>query len=326
MAADQTEPSAQSVTPSEDAEAPLPATYDQLVSIDQLVHGKHNPRRVSPSDQLRRSVANEGLQHPLIVHMPDSDEKYHITDGWQRYQAAVSAGWTQLPVQIYPTAEAALKAAERTSMGREWTTYHWAQYCQSLAVEIADEDADNATERNIAERVARRTDHARNPRTIQMYIKALELPEEIHPLLTEGPEGSDQDWYALQNFNQRVRQFGSLHWQVGEMLARRRDGLSDQRTIGIAAMAVKYDTQTLARKFVSEATEADPNIPLETIYEKVLFGDEEQHYLKAPSVTLRVSPETKHDVMDYCSEQQVALSNLVEEALKEVVRKVSENK
>jgi len=123
-------------TPTEIDSAQLPAAYDELIPIEQLVHGKHNPRRVRPTDVLRESVAQEGLDRPLIVWWDADREVYQITDGWQRYQAATEAGWEQLPVKICESPLDALQATETASIVRQWSKYEWAQYYKSLDEEL----------------------------------------------------------------------------------------------------------------------------------------------------------------------------------------------
>jgi len=59
----------------------LPDSYDRLVAVDKLIHGEYNPRRVHPSSSLRRSIADDGIDRPLIVRPDDERDLYHITDG-----------------------------------------------------------------------------------------------------------------------------------------------------------------------------------------------------------------------------------------------------
>src|SRR6056297_1613749 len=123
----------------------LPDTYDELLPVGQLIHGEHNPRRVRPSETLKQSIAGFGINKPLIVRPdPNENDVYHITDGWQRYQAAVSCGWEHLPVRIYEDTLDALEATEMESIVREWSTYEWAQYCRSLAEEIGNDTGSKA--------------------------------------------------------------------------------------------------------------------------------------------------------------------------------------
>jgi ParB-like nuclease domain. len=117
-------------------EVKLPSEYDALVSVDSLIHGAHNPRQMTPSKELRASVAEMGLNQPLIVRPDPTDDVYHITDGWQRYQAATECGWEQLLVQIYEAGLGALAATETASILWEWSSYEWRQYCRSVANEL----------------------------------------------------------------------------------------------------------------------------------------------------------------------------------------------
>ena len=82
----------QSLESEEPDPALLPDEEHTLVHISKLEHGEYNPRRVRPKESLKGSVSNSGINRPLIVR-PDSEEDlYHVTDGWQRYQAALNAG------------------------------------------------------------------------------------------------------------------------------------------------------------------------------------------------------------------------------------------
>lgn len=155
----------------------LPAEYDQLIATELLIHGDHNPRKVHPSSTLRRSIQHRGINRALIVRPDPDNDYYHITDGWQRYQAATDCGWEYLPVKVYDSVMAALEATEVESIVREWSTYEWAQYCRSLATEVKA----NSRQQRV-EKVAEVTDKARSPYTIRKYLDVLELPNEIHPL------------------------------------------------------------------------------------------------------------------------------------------------
>lgn len=82
-------------------EESLPGSYDKLVGIERLQHGEYNPRQVRPQEELIESIKRDGLQQPLVVRPATDGDRYHVTDGWQRYQAAIRVGWEQLPVKIY---------------------------------------------------------------------------------------------------------------------------------------------------------------------------------------------------------------------------------
>lgn len=305
-------------SPSDDP-AMLPDGYDCLVPIEQLVHGEHNPRKVQPSPTLRRSVERRGLNQSLIVR-PDPDrDVYHITDGWQRYQAATDCGWEELPVRIYETPLAALEATELDSIVREWTTYQWAQYYQSLAAEVVAE-----SRQQLVETIAARTDGARSTVTIRKYLDALSLPVEIQPLLRGDNAGSEQAWAALQNHNPDVRQYSGLSWEVAARLARQQDSVCKQRVIAIAATAVEFE-MAVAEEFVAEAA-ARPGIPLATIRQEVLYGQQHDRYLEVPRVAVRLDHDEKQAIMEHCHQTRQSLSEIVTERIEALAQDVVENK
>lgn len=281
----------------------LPDSYDALVSIDRLIHGDHNPRRVRPKAVLRQSIATEGINRPLIVRPDEERDRYHITDGWQRYQAATACGWEYLPVRIYETPLEALRATETESIVREWSIYEWAQYCRSLSQELeADSNQD------VAQKVAART--SRSPQTVQRYLDVLSLPEEIHPLLTDGPPGSQQDWAALKHYNEKIRRYNGLSWTVAARIARTQEDHERSRVVELAAKAVEFNTVDDALEFV-EAVADQPEMPLETVRKQVLFGSHHNRYLEVPRVAVQVTEEEKRAIMEYCHRTRKSLSEIV---------------
>jgi ParB/RepB/Spo0J family partition protein len=256
---------------------------------------------------LRESIKQDGIQQPLIVRPATDRDVYHITDGWQRYQAATSLGWEQLPVSVYETPLAALAATETASIVREWSTYEWAQYCHSIASEV-DEPVESR--RQLACRVAERT--ARSPQTVRRYLDAVSLPRVIHPLLHDGPEGSEQAWQALENHNSRVRQYKGLSWRVGARLGRqaRTEDVAPSRLIAIAANVVEYDGDK-ALTFVDRAT-ATPDVPLQSIDKQIQKAGRYDEHLHVPSVTVTMDADQREAIMAYCADQRQPLSALIE--------------
>ncbi|MFC6722067.1 ParB/RepB/Spo0J family partition protein [Halobacteriaceae bacterium SHR40] len=297
----------------------LPNHYDQLIPIERLEHGVHNPRRVSPRPELEASIKQAGIQQPLIVRPADERAVYFITDGWQRFQAATSLGWEQLPVSVYDSPLEALSATEAASIVREWSSYEWAQYCQSLASELRDDDD---SRRAVADCVATRT--TRSPQTVRRYLDGLSLPSVVHPLLCDGPDGDEQAWQALQNYNPDVRQYTGLSWRVAARLGRRlrAESVSIGRTVGTAANAVEYDTSD-ALSFVDRAMD-EPDVPFRTIHRRIQQAAQYSEYLQVPSVTVALEQSEREAVMAYCAEQRQPLSALVEEQIKELAAEVGD--
>ena len=294
----------------------LPANFDELVSVDKLVHGEHNPRRVQPRDSLRKSVNQNGLDRPLIVRPDTERDVYHITDGWQRYQAATDCGWVYLPVVIYPSTLDALKATESASIVREWSKYEWATYFESLAEQF---DADSR--QALINKVAAQTIHS--PQTVRRDLDVMSLPVEIHPLLKNGPEGDTQQWSTLQNYNPDVRQYGGLWWTVASLLAREQSSLSHSRTINIAAQAVEFELADDAMEFVELAVD-DPDTDLNEIRRQVLLGSNHSHYLLVPQVPVPLQSEEKQAVMKHCHQNRKSLSTIVTEKIESLADEITE--
>ena len=299
--------------------AKLPDHYDALIGVDRLMHGEHNPRNVPPTDELRASIETDGIDRALIVR-PDADsDRYHITDGWQRYQAATDCGWEQLPATVYETAIEALAATERTSLGREWTTYDRARFYQSVATEL---DTEGLTPRKVSCLIA--NDRAPTALTIQRYLEALSLPAVVHPLFNNGPDGTETQWQALQNHHEAVRQYGELSWRVLGRLGRRarEHDLSERRVIATAANAVRYDTDT-ALEFVETAAN-NPDTPIEVVNQQIQHSGRINGYFQIPSVAVDLSEQEQQALMAYCADQRRQLSSVVEAQMQSLAAEVVE--
>lgn len=298
-----------------DATVPDPSSLPDedytLVHISKLVHGEHNPRRVQPKRTLKQSIEGSGINRPLIVRPDPEEDVYHITDGWQRYQAAIDAGWEQLPVKICETTLEALDQTKLDSAGRrEWSPYDWAQFCRSMAQEIRCEDD---SKMDIARRVADAVDLT--PNTVRRYLNVLSLPDVIHPLLTVGPDGSETEWSHLQGYNEDVRQYRGLRLQVADRLATLQSSVSsDERLIAIATTAVEFTEPEDEIEFINLAAENDQQ-RLDIIQREVRVGSDHNQYLIVPRVAVELTTEQKQALMEYCHEQRQSLSALVTEEI-----------
>ena len=298
----------------------LPDEDYTLVPASKLVHGEHNPRREKPKDTLRQSIKGSGINCPLIVWYDDENDVYHITDGWQRYQAAVDADWKMLPVKVCESIREALDETKDESAGRRaWGPYEWAQFCQSMAQEI---QTDDDSKMDIARKVAEAVDL--NVNTVRRYLNVLSLPQVIHPLLTVGPDGSAQQWAHLQNHNTDIRQYKGLRLQVADRLATLQSSVqSDERLIAIATYAVEFSEPEDAIEFIEKAVE-NTDQRLDMVQREILVGNDHNQYLIAPRVAIKLSPEKRRAVMDHCHEQRRQLSDIVSEKITSLAEDVCE--
>jgi ParB/RepB/Spo0J family partition protein len=299
----------------------LPDAYDELVSIGRLRHGKHNVRRSPPSQNLRRSIEHDGIETPLVARRSNGDgDMLHITDGWQRYQAAADLGWQKMPVNIYDETIAALEAAERRSMVDEWSTYHAAKHVHSVFQESNTEDQDeDELIKHIAERTRRTTP------TVRRYLKAFQLPDVLLPLLKEPRNVTDAEYRRLKKDMPEVRQYGGLSWQVAEEIGPYCGEVPDDRIIQVALRTLKYKSEN-AIAFVHQVLDADDESKTLQQAEYELFNGvtpEEECRMQIPRFTMRLDPNKRKAVMDHLQARKLHLSDAVEQQVREFADEVN---
>jgi ParB/RepB/Spo0J family partition protein len=299
----------------------LPDNYDAVVSCDRLRHGKHNVRVSSPSGNLKRSIEKDGIEKPLITRRPSADsELLHVTDGWQRYQAAVELGWQELPVNIYEDTMAALEAAERNSIVDEWTTFQAASHVSSLYQELPTDDT------NEAETIAHISDRtARSEQTVYRYLNALNLPEVLHPLLKKRANITEAEWQALENYRDDVRQYDGISWQVAAEAGQRAADVDDERLIRIMLATLGY-TSTNGIELVQELIN-DPDKSIRMAEFSLFSGvaPEEERLMHVPQFSLTIKEEKKSAVLDYCHANRMHLSDVVEQRVREFAEQVEDD-
>jgi len=296
----------------------LPDNYDAVVPSERLRHGEHNVRVSAPSETLKRSIEKDGIEKPLITRRPSADsELLHVTDGWQRYQAAVELGWQELPVKIYNNTMAALEAAERNSIVDEWTTFHAASHVSSLYQELpVDEMGEADTIAHIADRTAR------SQQTVRRYLNAFSLPEALHPLLKKRGNITDAEWQAVENYRDDVRQYDGFSWQVAAEAGQRADQVSDERLIRVM-LATLGHTSNDGIELVRELID-NPDCSIR-MAEYRLFdgvGPDEERSMHVPQFSLTIDEEKKSAILDYCHQNRIHLSDVVEQRVREFADQV----
>jgi len=301
------------------SESRLPDSYDRLAPVEQLHHdSKHNVRRVSPSEQLKRSIEKDGIGDALVAR-PGAEDALLITDGWQRYQAAVELGWGDLPVNVYKDTLAALEAAERESIVREWTTYQAARHVESVVEQLTS--AGRSTDRAV-QKAAQRT--ARTKPTVRRYLKAFRLPQDLHPLLKDRQNITAAEWQTLENYKENIRQYDGLSWKVAAEAGQYREELEDDRLRRVTLATVEHPAED-GKRLINEAVR-DQNASLQMLRYRLFDGAGSEHdWIRIPQTGVRLNSEKKTAVMDYCSEKRVHLSDLVERLVKEFVNEVDQD-
>lgn len=292
----------------------LPDGYDRLVHRERLQHDQYNVRQALPSDQLRRSIERDGLVSPLVVRAVETGEstRYGVVDGWQRYQAATELGWNELPADVYQDPVAALEAAEAQSIVTEWTTYQAASHVKSLYAELTA-GAGGPTESSAVTAVAERT--ARSPSTVRRYLRALSIPGELHALLKERANVTEQEWLALENHEPRIRRYDGIPWRVAAEVGKHADTLSADRQRRLLIAAVGYDADA-GVELVREGI-ADPEAPIDMLEYRLNGSGAYEGWLRVPQTGVELDEEQKAAVLTYCYENKVHLSDIVAAQVRE---------
>jgi len=183
-------------------------------------------------------------------------------------------------------------------------------------------DTDGKTPHQIACMIADRT--ARTPPTVRRYLNALWLPSVIHPLLYDGPDGTNREWQALKNHNSEVQRYKGLSWRVAGRLGRRarEHEISHDRIVSIAANAVQYDRDE-ALEFIESAT-SEPTVPIQTVHRRIQQDGKYSEYLQIPQVTVDLDEDKRQAIMSHCADQRQPLSSLVEEQIRSVATELVE--
>ncbi|WP_436903791.1 hypothetical protein [Halovenus halobia] len=170
----------------------------------------------------------------------------------------------------------------------------------------AEADSQRATARRVADRTTQ------SSQSVRRYLDALSLPEIVHPLFCDGPEGDAQSWQALRHYNEDVRRYKGLSWRVAAQLGRRMQAtdVSTERTVGTAANAVEYEIST-ALEFVDLAME-EAELPFQSVHRRTQHGIQYSEYLQIPSVSVTLEQEDREAIMAYCAAQRQPLSSVVE--------------
>jgi ParB/RepB/Spo0J family partition protein len=299
----------------------LPSGYDELVPKERLHHDQHNVRRVPASDQLKRSIEKDGIQSPLIVRQVERKHGYGIVDGWQRYQAATSLGWDELPAEVYDDSLAALEAAEAQSIVSEWTTYQAAIHVQSLYGELTEQGATVGDAPAVLQHVAERT--ARSPSTVRRYLRALSIPGYLHPLLKERANVTEEEWLALENYEPGIRQYDGVAWEVAAEVGKHQTSLSEERQRRLLIAAVGYDKED-GVALVREGVE-DRDAPIDLLQYRLEGTGQYQGWLRVPQTGVSLDEAQKQALLDYCRRRKVHLSDIVADQVRQMAEGLSED-
>jgi hypothetical protein len=301
----------------------LPDSYDELVSTDRLRRGEHNVRNARPSDQLIQSIERSGIATALVTRPTphDGNDLLYITDGWQRYQAAVELGWSQVPVNVYDDVIEALENAELQSIVDEWTTYQAATHVNQLYQELP---TDGGQEDETVSLIADRT--ARSEQTVRRYLDAFKLPDTLRNLLKNRGNITDSEWKSADNFyreatdNIRDCNGTPLSWRVAAKAGRRRQDFEDPDRFLRAVTATTDFTADKGYRLIDEmADDHELTVPgaVNRLFDNGSY--ENERYFKIPRTGMTLEPEKKRAIMEYTDRNRIPTSSVAEKQMREFI-------
>jgi len=193
----------------------IPSSTDEVVDVDDLEWSKTvQPRDENPEPELINSIDEVGFQKPLIVHRSSSSNtKYSIADGWQRYKAAKSLGYTELPVSVF-SVEGAFKQTQHASIVKEFSSYEWVRYHGKYYDSLRKrEGCDHQKARQRTKEFSMKGDS-----TVHKYLTIWKLPEKVHTLMREPEKRSLEGFDGWEK--QSIIELDRLSINVAKHIAR----------------------------------------------------------------------------------------------------------
>lgn len=291
----------------------FPASFDKTIPVSQLKLDPYNVREEEPTDNLVESIRKTGFREPVIVRPDRSNESekdcFLVTDGWQRVQAGVRAGWMKIPCSIHETALEAMKEANRASIKREWTKYqrikHYRNYFDACSEEgMGYGEAVDTTVK----------DNPADEQTVLKYLRITRLPPIVQVLLKKPANRTPQEWSQLEKINYNIRMNKKpLGIGIADAIAQYlRFFLSQkQAEVAVGVLGMKEPKARKAIRLILKNPEADPT---DIIY-NVEKGYSVDQILQIGS--LIVNPALKNYIQSYCSTRRVTPKDVVRKLLKE---------
>jgi len=305
----------------------LPDSYDKLVATDRLRRGEHNVRNARPSDQLIQSIERSGIATPLVTRpTPHDNDLLYVTDGWQRYQAAVELGWSQLPVNVYTDVITALENAELQSIVDEWTTYQAATHVNTLYEELP---TDGEREQETISLIADRT--ARAEQTVRRYLHAFQLPDTLRHLLKDRSNITDAEWKAADNFygehSDHIRNCKGtpLSWRVAAKAGRRQDDFDDPDRFLRAVIATADYSADKGCCLIDEMAD-DHELTVAGAINRLFDSGsyDNEGYFTIPRTGMTLDPEKKEALMQYIDRNRIPTSTVAEKQMREFAEDIAD--
>lgn len=162
----------------EEAAPVVVSRTDNLLSIDQIVPGKMQPRKVFDQNKIKEladSIISNGLIQPIVVNKL-VDGKYGIIAGERRYRACLLAGIKQVPVILKNVDEKQILeiALIENIQRQELTVIEEAEAYQALI------DEHGYSQAEVANNIGKSRSHVAN------ILRLNTLPKQVKDLVNDG--------------------------------------------------------------------------------------------------------------------------------------------
>lgn len=284
----------------------LPADFDRLISKEELMWDPYNPREEEPLDDLVESIRKTGFAEPIIVR-PSDDGKFLVTDGWQRAQAGVMAGWRRIPCKIYASPLEALEETDRRGIKREWTKYQKIKFYRNFYDACRDAGVNH---QEALQRITKKSPAIEQ--RVLTYLRITRLPPLVQALLKEPKNRTTWEWDQLEKIYHPIRlKRKPLKIGQADAIARYLQRVPPEKQVRAAIGVLGLTTAETIRKIriISKYPEEDP---LEIIRQlDIGYGIDE--ILDVGSVIVKL--QLKRALLEYCAMRRISLKDFVMELL-----------
>ncbi|MFW9968761.1 MAG: ParB/RepB/Spo0J family partition protein [Candidatus Odinarchaeota archaeon] len=279
----------------------------KIIPIGKLYLDPKNPRRENPTKDLLDSVKDEGIINPLIVWLKN-DNEFLISDGWERYQAGVITGLSEIPCYVYTNHIKALKSAKLESITNPWTKYQKAKFCKIFYDTCIEEGM-------IHEEALQRTilDLPSNKKTVCRYLRVLkEFPIIAQALLKKPRNRSKEEWDNLEHYNISFKK-KILNISVADAMVQNLKEFSEEDICQIAVDLLGLNV-TNAKKAIYRISQ-NPDIDPYDIITKIREGYNPNEILRIGS--LIIEPRLKKAIGKYVSTRLSTPKSLIKELIED---------
>jgi len=282
------------------------------IPIELLDRDPLNPRNEIPTDNLIDSLKKVGFKHPIIVR-PTDNGGYYVTNGWERVQAAIKIGFSNVPCEIYPDELSAMKVGRAESIVRGWTKYismiHINNYYRICREQKMSHK--KAIERTVS-------DNDVTSSTVERYIRIWVLPDSVKSLLKQPKKRTPLEWITLLKYNKNIRRYSTpLTVSMADHLVKYGKDIPEWKLLDIATNILGKQVYE-AKKIIREAC-MNHNIkkPIRDIIDSTKTGHIGPVVLHLPSVM--ISSNEKKLIMNYITERRMRLNDFIRDIIKDFI-------